>query len=437
MWARRARVGVPPRRARTAAATTVVSGFVILAVSNAAGFYGLAVYLGNLKGDGRFSLGLVSSLTSVFFLVSGVTGLVVARSLGTLGVRTMVMLGAAAGAGGMWLVGHAQHPWQLMVGYTLLGCSMAMTGPIVLTTALIDVVTVPAKRNQAMAVMLSGMTAGGALFVPLLAWAVESHGLARTTSVGAAVVVLAVAGPALMLHVDRSQSSGQVVPPALLTDDSSLEPVAARSPVPRDVGVVPWGTRRAAPVYVLVCLIFVSFLGAQVGFNTQLYSIAGDYGITAAGGALGVVAAVGMVARIIGIVVIRWAQPAVLLGGMALFQGVAALVLAMRPDPIGLYASAALLGMAVGNASVLSPVIVLHTFGAARYSRLLARLSFATTLGIAAGPVGVGVLRSALSSYDLILVGIGLVSFGVAGLCWLLARVTKPVASDVMASAET
>lgn len=425
MSTRRATAGLASRRARTAAVPTVVAGFVILAASNAGGFYGLAVYLGSLKADGRFSLGLVSSLTSIFFLISGVTGLAVGRSLTTLGVRRMILLGAAAGGGGMWLVGHAQEPWQLLVAYTLLGSAMAMTGPIVLTTALIDVVTVPARRNQAMAIMLSGMTAGGALFVPVLAWAVETHGMATATSVGAAALFVGVAGPALVLASRHSGGSAAAPAPAVQTSEG--EPVPADTKPSRvDRGVLGWGTQRATLTYVLVCLTFVSFLAAQVGFNTQFYSIAGDYGIGAAGGALGVVAAMGMAARIVGIVAIRWVPSEVFLGAMAVSQGCAGMVLLLRPDHVGLYASAGLLGMAVGNASVLSPVIVLRIFGAARYSRLLARLSFVTTLGIAAGPAGVGALRSALGSYDSILAGISLMSFGVAGLCLVLARVSRP-----------
>jgi hypothetical protein len=401
----------------------VVAGFVILAATNAAGFYGLAVYLGSLEADGRFSLRLVSSLTSVFFLVSGVTGLAVARYLAAVGIRSMVLLGGATAASGMWLVGHAQQPWQLLVAYTLLGCSMAMTGPIVLTSALIAVMTVPARRNQAIAIMLSGMTAGGALFVPLLAWAVETHGLGWATSVGATIVALGVFGPAFLVDGHASTATGPADAAALRTVEGDP---AQESPQPAsDRGAVGWGSRRATLTYVLLCLTFVSFLGSQVGFNTQLYTIAGDYGIAAAGGALGVVAAVGMLARVIGIVVIRWVPAEAFLGVMALFQGLSALVLVLRPDQVGLYSSAGLLGMAVGNASVLSPVIVLHTFGAARYSRLLARLSFATTLGIAGGPVVVGALRSALGGYDAVLAGISLVSFGVAGLCWVLAGVTR------------
>jgi hypothetical protein len=239
---------------------------------------------------------------------------------------------------------------------------------------------------------------------------------------GALLVAMGVFWPALLVDGNASTATGPSDAAALRTAEGDA--AQETSQTASDRGAVAWGTRRATLTYVLVCLTFVSFLGAQVGFNTQLYTIAGDYGIAAAGGALGVVAAMGMLARVIGIVVIRWVPAEAFLGVMAVFQGLSALVLVLRPDQVGLYASAGLLGMAVGNASVLSPVIVLHTFGAARYSRLLARLSFATTLGIASGPVVVGAIRSALGGYDAVLVGLSLVSFGVAGLCWLLAGVT-------------
>lgn len=403
-------------------AASVAAGFIVLALSNAAGFYGLAVYLGGLQAEGRFSVGLLSAFTSLFFLTGGVAGLAVGRSVSVLGVRRMVILGALISAVGMWLVGQASHPVSLGLAYLLLGAGSAATGPIVLTTGLIDAVSDAKRRNTAMAIMLSGMTAGGAVFVPLLAWGVETHGLGLTTTVGALLL-----GPGLLMPAVVFRSEAQRLGARRLSAGPHDASKRVRTAPARqdDAGSVPWGAAGSRGAFMLVASTFVLFLGVQVGFNTQLYAIAGDYGIRSAGGALGVVAGVGMVARLIGIVLIRWVVPELFLAAMAICQGFAALVLLLFPHQGGLYVSAALLGMAVGNASVLSPIIVLKVFGRKHYSSLLARLSFIMTLGISAGPALVGAGRAFAGQYDPVLTAVSAASFIVAGMCYAMARVGR------------
>lgn len=411
-------------------ATTVIAGFLVLAASNAVGFYGLAVYLGSLEASGAFSLELVSTLTSVYFLVSGFASLLAGRGVAVLGVRTIVLLGALTSGCGVWLVGHAQESWQLLAAYVLLGVGMSLTGPIPLTTALIRVVDEPERRNQAMAVMLSGMTAGGAIFVPVLAGAVERYGLASATAVAAPLALLAIGVPVLLLgrtgapgaRVRRRKRAGSAPSVA----DSEVAAISDQARV-QEAGVVGWGSRHASRTFVLVCIVFAVFLGAQVGFNTQLYTIASESGIPGAGGALGVVAGVGMVARVIGIVLVRWVPTELFLAGMAGLQCLSPLVLLFFTDQLGLYVCAALLGMAVGNASVLAPVITIKLFGELPYPGLLARLSFVMTLGIASGPALAGYLRSVTGSYDAVLAGVFALSLAVVLLCVQLGRQQRDV----------
>ena len=399
---------------------TVIAGFVVLAAANAVGFYGLAVYLGGLQAGGRFSLGLVSTLTSAFFLTSGLTGLLVGRSLARVSVRALLIAGAAVTAVAVWLVGHATAPWQLATAYILLGVGMSMTGPIPLTTALISVPTASSeRRNQAMAVMLSGMTAGGAIFVPVLAVAVERYGLAAATSLAAPLGLAGIVLPALLLGragTGRKGKEGTESPSATGSASPSPDAEPDEQPSPR--------ARRA---FLVLTMAFTGLLGAQVGFNTQLYTIASELGLRGAAAALGLVAGTGMAARLVGIVLVRWVPPERFLAGMSVSQCLSPLALLVIPGEAGLYAAAVLLGMAVGNGSVLSPILTLKIIGRKAFSRYVSRLSFVMTLGIASGPMAAGGMRSATGNYNVVLAGVAVVSLLAAVLCVVVERIGRPV----------
>lgn len=384
----------------------VLGGFGVLALSNAVGFYGLAVYLGALQASGDFAHEFVSALTSVFFIVGGVASLITGRILPVIGVRPTLVLGSVLTAVGMVLVGHVQSPIPLLLAYVMLGAGMPMAGPITLTTALMNRHIPLSQRNQAIAIMLTGMTAGGAVIVPFLAGSVEDLGLARTTSIVAPLIFAGlllstlVVGPTPEATTLRPRGSG-----TLGAGNHSDEP------------------RGGLGVFVLLSATFAMFLGAQVGFNTQLYAISLDYGIAGAGSALGLMAGVGLFARLLGIVLIRWLRAETFLAAMAVFQALSAVVLVLWPTTIGIHAAAALLGLAVGNASVLSPVITARLFGRRRYAKVFSRLTFIITLGTAAGPLAIGALRPIASSYSPILVGVALLSVLVACLCLLLGKI--------------
>ena len=87
----------------------------------------------------------------------------VGRGLTFLSVRTILVAGAVATGGGVWLVGHAAASWQLLCAYTLLGAGMSLTGPITLTTALIRAVPAGSRlRARFVLVEFRRLPGGGA-----------------------------------------------------------------------------------------------------------------------------------------------------------------------------------------------------------------------------------------------------------------------------------
>ncbi|MGA1437148.1 MAG: MFS transporter, partial [Ilumatobacteraceae bacterium] len=76
----------------------VAGGFLILTTSAGLGFYGLAVYLNALSKERGWDIASLSLGTTVFFVVSGVTGLGVARFIARRDARIVVLFGGVVGA---------------------------------------------------------------------------------------------------------------------------------------------------------------------------------------------------------------------------------------------------------------------------------------------------------------------------------------------------
>ena len=81
--------------------------FFILAVNSGFAFYGLAVYLNAFSNEKGWSLSSISLATTVFFVVSGTVGLVVANLIGRFDVRIVLVGGAVIGGAALAMLGQA------------------------------------------------------------------------------------------------------------------------------------------------------------------------------------------------------------------------------------------------------------------------------------------------------------------------------------------
>src|SRR5262245_39953362 len=79
----------------------VAASFVTLMTTSGLAFYGLAVYLNSLSKERGWSVTSISAAVAVFFLVGGMSGLLVARLLARYDVRLIMVGGALLGAGAL------------------------------------------------------------------------------------------------------------------------------------------------------------------------------------------------------------------------------------------------------------------------------------------------------------------------------------------------
>ena len=112
----------------------VAAVFVQLMTSSGLAFYGLAIYLDALTDEQSFSTTSVSLATSVFFIVSGVFGQLVARLIERYDLRIIVGVGGIVCATSLFLLGSVTTVAQLYGVYILFAVGFALTGLIPSTT---------------------------------------------------------------------------------------------------------------------------------------------------------------------------------------------------------------------------------------------------------------------------------------------------------------
>ena len=105
-----------------------------MALSSGLGFYNHAVLIQALAQTGNFSVTSASSAVSLFFIVSGLTGLVVAPILERVDARWIICTGAMISALGLALLSSVSTLLELYVVYFLFGVGFCASGLLPATT---------------------------------------------------------------------------------------------------------------------------------------------------------------------------------------------------------------------------------------------------------------------------------------------------------------
>ena len=112
----------------------VAAVFLVLSAASGLIFYGLAVYLDALTDEQPFSTTSVSLATSVFFIVAGVAGRVIAPIIETRDIRLVIALGAVLGGASLAVLGTVDSLVELYTVYVVLALGFAMAGVLPATT---------------------------------------------------------------------------------------------------------------------------------------------------------------------------------------------------------------------------------------------------------------------------------------------------------------
>ena len=373
---------------------------MVLSTSSGLGFYGLAVYLNAISNEQGWNVASVSLATTVFFLVSGVAGVAVARLMQTIDVRYLMIGGAVVASAMLALLGQIEERWQLYVIYSVFAAGWAGAGLVPATT----VVTrwFQQRRAVALSVASTGLSAGGIMFTPFAKRLLDSQGMAAGTPwLGLAFLLGTVPFIWFLVHPDPESMGWKPDGERTVADA-----------VPETPGGVPYADAVHSRFFVAVTIGYVLALGAQVGAIQQLVKLVEERTDEAtASFAISAVAIMSIIARLIGGRVFATMPLVPVTGTLAVLQAATMVCIAVADSRLWLVAAIFVFGATVGNILMLQPLLIAQRFGVRDYPRIFSRTQLYTTIGVAGGPLLLGWLRDVAGGYR--------TSYVVAGACSL------------------
>jgi MFS family permease len=372
----------------------VVVAFTTALYSWGLGFYGTGIYLVELRAQHGWSIALISSAITMYYIVSAGLITFVGDAFERLGPRAVVLGGAVALGGGVLALPWLGAPWQLFLAFALMAIGWAGTsGPSV------NAMIAPwfdKKRGLAISVALNGASAGGVVMAPLWIGLIGVFGFA-----GASVVVvgglLAVLAPLVMLYLYRSPRELGLSPDGAPSPDAPAHLVAIQKPTPR-------AELLRSLRFWTITASFGLGLVAQVGFLThQVAYLSPLLGAARAALAVTITTVAAIAGRVgTGFFIDRIDRR--LAAAVNFAMQAAALAILMRAESaLPLYVGCALYGLGVGNAITFPSLIVQTEYSKTDFNRVLSLIVAINQITFAFGPAILGWTRDRWGSYSVAL----------------------------------
>ena len=194
-----------------------------------------------------------------------------------------------------------------------------------------------------------------------------------------AVVYLAVIAPTALLLV-RSWPPG---------------PSTGGTPPPRDMG-----DDLHSRFFIGATIAYVALMAAQVGGIAHLFNHVATVTDHIVGStAVSLLALVSIFGRLLGGFLLAAGFPIRVLAAVSLaIQAFGLGVLGYAETPVTSLVGTAVFGLSVGNLLMLQPLLLVQAFGVQHYPRLFAVSHACSTVGVAGGPLAMGIIHDA-SSY--------------------------------------
>lgn len=366
----------------------VAATFVMLMTSAGFGFYALTLYLRTLTEERGFSVSSVSGATALFFVVSGLSGVVVGRLINRRDPRPVVAGGAVAAALALVAIGRVEHLWQVYAAYAVFGVGFAACGLVPSSTLVAR--WFHRRRSVALSVSSTGLSAGGILLTPLASALIDGVGFEEAMRwLALAFVVGVVPVTAVLLRPDPASVG-------LRPDGDEVVEGAA----PAALTGTPYDEAVASRLFRRITLAWALALLAQVGGMAHVFSLV-DVRVDddAAALSVSVLAASSMVGRLVGGGLLTRVDVRTASLCWLVVQAVGLLALGSLDGRALLLAASSVFGFSVGNILLLQPIVLAEVFGVRDYARVYGTSQLLTTAGVATGPLLLGILRDLTDGY--------------------------------------
>lgn len=391
----------------------VAALFMVLLFTSGFGFYNHSLLIQGLVRDNGFSIEVASSAVSVFFLVSGVSGLAIAPLLDRWDVRVIVVIGAVLSSIALYSIGEISTTPMLFLVYGIFGIGFAASGLLPATTLVARWFEV--QRARALSVASTGLSVGGILITPLSAALLERVTLGEAANWFALVYLVGVV-PVAMIVLRSSPA------------DVGLNPDGAAPRAEDKVGStagMAWQAAMRHPYFWTLSIAYVGVMTSQVGGIAHQYGLVTErLGASQASFALALLPFFSILGRLAGGYALEYLNTLWFTLVMIVLQALALMTLGFSEQVWLIYAGLSVFGITVGNLLMLQPLIIAEIYGLVSYARLYSFSNLITQAGVAAGPATMGFLFAFGGSYQLPYLVAGIVGI-VAAVIFSLARPPK------------
>ncbi len=391
---------------------------VIMFATVGVGFYAMAVLIDGLPEAKGFTRAQVAGPTSFYFVLQGLLGPLVGRVVDRHGSRGVIICGTVLLSAGLLLLGGVDEAWQLWPTYCAMSLGFSLCAAIP-TNALLARWFI-GLRARALAFAHSGVSLGGILVTPIATWVLHQHGVGAATSLLSGIA-LGVAVPAAWFALSQDPRDHGLEPDGGATRPRESELLS------ESYQRAAWSTREALGTHAfwIVALAFSLVLFGQQGLLIHEVALVHERTGSSQAGAFAVsLTALGSVTGrlIVGMFADRFPKQRVAFGVM-MFQALALWIFAQATGLPGLYASALMFGITIGNVFMLQSLIVGEFYGMTSFGAVFGALIFVTQIAGGLGPWGLAQMNELLGGYGETLQTLALVA--AAGAC-VIAFATPP-----------
>tara|TARA_R110000824_G_scaffold155226_1_gene327500 strand:+ start:48124 stop:49434 length:1311 start_codon:yes stop_codon:yes gene_type:complete len=370
----------------------VAAILVVLAVGSGLGFYNLSVFLKAFVSQGGFSVSAASTATACFFVASGIAGLGVGALIERYDIRWVITAGALICGGTMFAASHVTELWHLYAFYALFGVGYASCALIPCTTLIARWFT--RRRSQALSIGSTGLSLGGILLTPISAKLIAGLGLDGAAVWLALIMTFGIIPITWLVIRSGPQIYGIGPDGDPIARDHEGRPISADG--------IAFDVALKSRFFIFMTLTFIFAMMAQVGTIAHLYSLVAGrtQSDDTAALALATMAAASVVGRLVGGWALSFMSSRGFVIGLVIGQSVVLVLYAFAIDTTQLLTVSVLFGLTVGNLLMMAPLLSAEAFGLKAYGRIFSINQLCTVVGVAGGPVIMGLLFARTGGYD-------------------------------------
>jgi len=369
-------------------------------------YYSFSVFLAPMQRDLDISTAASSGAFSVALVVMGLTAVPVGRWIDEHGARGLMTTGSVLAAVVVAAWSQVQTAGQLYAVLALLGVAAAM----VLYEPAFAVVVRWFDRRRARALLVVTVVAGFAstIFVPTAAALEHAVGWRDALLVLAGVLAVTTVVPhAVVLRRDPADL-GFAPDGGPVSGDDTRARRGHQHPGLRRTGRAMWGESR----FRWMTLGFALHTLAVIAVSVHLFPFLREqgHGVAFAAGVTGSLGILSVTGRLVVTGLFARIPTAQVTAGVFALQGVAAVVLLLRPaSATAAVVFVVLFGLGFGVGTIARPALVVEAYGVAPYATVSALMGLALAAAKVVGPVTAGATRTVSGSYTPALVGLAVV----------------------------